>query len=84
MMTEFETYLTTKKIDPKAFASRKKEVFDEFESLFMQMHPESFTAQKLFLINSIRREFPLKEEATSTKKPVKTKMKPKIAPRIKK
>jgi len=26
------------------------------------MHPNSFTAQKLFLINPIRRAFPLKEE----------------------
>ena len=35
-----------------------------------QVHPDSFTAQKLFLINPIRRKFPLKEtEASKTTRP---------------
>jgi hypothetical protein len=80
----FEEYLKSKKIDPKSFAKRDPERFSNFENIFNQLHPNSFTQQKLFLINRIRRAFPLKEDATS-ETVVKTKqVKPKIAPRIKK
>ena len=41
--------------------------YEDFDRLFSQMHPESFTAQKLFLINDIRRRFTLTEEASVTK-----------------
>lgn len=83
-MSEFTEYLKSKKIDPAGFKSRKPDQYSDLENIFDQVHPNSFTAQKLFLINAIRREFPLKEEENKEKKPVKAKMKPKIAPRIKK
>ncbi|OEK05462.1 hypothetical protein [Roseivirga misakiensis] len=68
----FESYLIKKKIDPKGFAQGEPERFREFEELFNQVHPDSFTAQKLFLINSTRRAFPLQEEeeVKVTKKPM--------------
>ncbi len=78
----FEEYLTSKKIDPVRFKRAEPAQFESFEKLFQELHPNSFTAQKLFLINQIRRRFTLKEEATKLAK--KPQMKPKIAPRIKK
>ncbi|MBO3700797.1 hypothetical protein [Roseivirga sp. E12] len=74
----FDDYLVKKKIDPKAFAKGQSKRFEEFKNLFDQVHPDSFTAQKLFLINKTRRTYPLGEvEVEKTaKKPM---MKPKIA-----
>lgn len=74
----FNDYLAKKKIDLKAFAQGQPDRFEEFQELFNQVHPDSFTAQKLFLINNIRRVYPLKEEVVDTvvKKPM---MRPKIS-----
>ena len=74
---DFKTYLKQKKIDPKGFAANEMEKFMELKKLYDQVHPNSFTAQKLFLINKIRRNYPLPEESeqVAEKKPV---MKPKI------
>lgn len=74
----FNDYLVKKKIDPKVFAEGEPDRFKEFKTLFDQVHPDSFTAQKLFLINKTRRAYPLKEEAVEkeVKKPM---MRPKIA-----
>lgn len=76
----FKEYLQTKKIDPKGFALGEPEQFREFKLLFDQLHPESFTAQKLFLINKIRRRFPYSEPAEADVKEIpKAKMiKPKL------
>jgi len=86
---EFATYLEEKKIDSKAFEKAEPEQWTEFERIFMQMHPKSFTAQKLFLINGIRRKYPLKvaegEEGKEVKKKVaKPVMKPTTKPKPKK
>ena len=59
MILTFNDYLTAKKIDANSFAKAEAERFREFYDLFNQVHPESFTAQKLFLINQIRRKYPL-------------------------
>lgn len=56
----FEEYLSGKKIDAVAFEQAEKDLVHEWRQEFDQMHPNSFTAQKLFLINGIRRRFPLK------------------------
>lgn len=74
---DFKTWLKLKKIDPKSFASAEMERFMELKKLFDQVHPNSFAAQKLFLINNIRREYPLQEEV---EKPTQRKamVKPKI------
>lgn len=58
----FEEYLVTKKIDTKTFSQQEAERFQEWEQLFSQIHPESFTAQKKFLINDVRRKYLLKNE----------------------
>ena len=47
---DFKTWLKQKKIDPKAFASKEMERFMELKKLFDQVNPNSFIAQKLFLI----------------------------------
>jgi len=67
---DFKTFLQQKKIDPKGFAQQRQEEYVRWEKLFDQVHPNSFTAQKLFLINQGRREFPLpkEEEAPKVKK----------------
>ncbi|MEK6477141.1 hypothetical protein WJR50_06390 [Catalinimonas sp. 4WD22] len=64
-MQEFEEYLSSKKIDAKAFKEEKPEMWENWRSLFYTMHPNSFTQQKLFLINPIRRQFPIKENVGS-------------------
>lgn len=73
----FNSFLKTKKIDPTAFAKAEMELFMEWKNLYDQVHPNSFTQQKLFLINKVRRQFPLPEEAEKVvkKKPM---AKPKI------
>lgn len=59
---DFETYLQQKKIDSQQFKSQELEKWIEWQTLFEQIHPESFTAQKKFLINDIRRKYHLKED----------------------
>lgn len=60
---EFEEYLTAKKIDKIAFREADPERFGEWKQVFQTMHPESFTAQKKFLINEIRRRYHLNDQA---------------------
>ncbi len=57
---DFETYLTSKKIDPQLFQQGEPDLWKTWSIEFEQMHPLSFTAQKLYLINPIRRKYPLK------------------------
>ena len=78
---EFEEYLIGKKIDPAKFKKGEPSTFEELSELFSQVHPNSFTQQKLFLINPIRRKYTLTDEELVKKpvsaKPVRPKMKPK-------
>lgn len=55
----FDAYLISKKIDAQQFEQGNPQQFRDFKELFEQIHPKSFTAQKLFLINGIRRSYPL-------------------------
>ena len=57
----FEEYLASKKIDSKLFYEKETAVWTSWKTEFDQMHPNSFTAQKLYLINPIRRKYQLKE-----------------------
>jgi hypothetical protein len=59
----FEAYLIGKKIDPEKFRAGDPAIWQEFATIFPQMHPKSFTAQKLYLINGIRRKYPLNKSA---------------------
>ncbi len=56
----FAEYLIDKKIDEELFQQGEPGRWQEFRALFAQMHPESFTTQKKFLINDIRRRYQLK------------------------
>lgn len=56
----FSEYLASKKIDEVAFLANEKQLFEEWKTLFEQVHPDSFTAQKKFLINPIRRKYLVK------------------------
>lgn len=58
----FEEYLRDRKIDSDAFRRDKPEQWENLRNLFEQVHPNSFTAQKKFIINDIRRKYHLQEE----------------------
>jgi len=64
----FEQYLISKKIDSARFFQQEPEQWKAWKIEFEQMHPQSFTSQKLYLINPIRRKYkyiaPAKEEQT--------------------
>jgi hypothetical protein len=65
----FEEYLISKKISSSAFQQADPERFAEWASEFVQMSPVSFTAQKLYFINNIRRKCPLEKASVTTSKP---------------
>jgi hypothetical protein len=56
----FIEYLTGKKIDSQRFQQAEPAQFAEWEQLFEQLHPDSFTAQKKFLLNNTRRKYLLR------------------------
>jgi len=73
----FEEFLVSKKIDSQAFRAAEPDLWKEWNALFDQMSPVSFTSQKLYLINPLRRKFHLKviepaekPETPSAPKPV--------------
>ena len=76
--SDFKNYLIAKLIDPAKFKLAELELYTELAEIFDQMHPNSFTAQKLYLINPIRRKYKL--VATTNDAPDKPKkmFKPKI------
>lgn len=57
----FEDYLISKKIDSAAFLQAEPERWKTWKEEFEQVHPKSFTAQKLYLINPLRRRYLLKD-----------------------
>jgi hypothetical protein len=62
----FEEYLLNKKIDKAAFQQAEPERYNEWKHEFAQMSAKSFTAQKLYLINFIRRKYLIKTETKQT------------------
>jgi hypothetical protein len=85
-MQTFEEYLGSKKIDSKRFREAEPERWQAWKALFEQVHPSSFTQQKLFLINETRRKYRLEAGDEPAAKKPKAGMKPKIklAPKTKK
>jgi len=73
----FEEYLTSKRIDASAFKEKEEELYDSLQAFFDQVHPDSFTQQKLFLINPLRRKYHLKKDDTEPKQKPKKPIKPK-------
>lgn len=61
MIDTLEAYCIHKKIDPKAFQASERPLWDIWAAEFQVMHPNSFTEQKKFLINKIRRQYPLQD-----------------------
>lgn len=55
----FEEYLKSKRIESERFKSAEPELWRSWQQDFGQMHPNSFTVQKLNLINAIRRKYTL-------------------------
>ena len=58
----FDEYLSKKKINANTFREANPERYWRFVAIFEQMHEDSFTAQKLYLLNSIRRLYPLPKQ----------------------
>lgn len=65
----FDEYLISKKIDAQAFQKAEPALFHSWRDEFEQMHVNSFTVQKLNLINPIRRKYQLKENVQDVEKP---------------
>ncbi len=53
----FDDYLAQKKIDAERFRGTEPNRYDEWQKEFCQMHPDSFTVQKKFLLNDTRRKY---------------------------
>ena len=79
---DFKEFLIGKKIDPQLFEKNEPDNYIKWKSEFEEMHPKSFEARKLFLINGIRRKYKynLSEDA---KRPASSPVKPVIKPKIK-
>ncbi len=49
----FEEYLSAKKINHETFLWADPKMYLELKKIFNQVHPDSFTMQKKFLINEL-------------------------------
>lgn len=79
----FEEYLINKKIDSGAFKAAEPARWKEWQTLFEQVSEQSFTVQKLYLINPTRRKYLLKTDSTEPPKaPLPKPGKPVIKPKI--
>lgn len=58
MQNLFDEYLSKKKIEATLFKASEPALYHRFSLAFEQMHEDSFTAQKLYFINAIRRKYP--------------------------
>jgi hypothetical protein len=57
----FEEYCIKKKIDSAAFFAQEPDRWKIWKLEFEQMHPNSFTEQKKFMINETRRKYLLQD-----------------------
>jgi len=79
----FEEFLVSKKIDSQAFRAAEPDLWKEWNALFDQMSPVSFTSQKLYLINPLRRKFHLKVIEPTEKPETPSATKPVMRPKPK-
>lgn len=56
---KFEEYCSTKNIDAIAFENAEKLYYADLKVIFEQISEASFTQQKMFIINKIRRKYQL-------------------------
>lgn len=75
---EFDEYLSSKKINASKFKTGDRDLYDKLKLLFDQVHPNSFTQQKLFLINRTRRKYLLESKEEEKPIPISYKQRPKI------
>ena len=54
---DFNEFLDKKNIDFLKFQQNEPSIYSDWKELFCLVHPDSFIAQKKFLINNIRRRF---------------------------
>jgi hypothetical protein len=59
---EFSEYLIQKNICSASFSATEPALFRNWSDAFILLHPASFTEQNKFIINKIRRKYPLKKE----------------------
>jgi len=78
----FEDYLKSKKIDSAAFLRSEPERWKTWSAEFEQVHPNSFTLQKLNLINPLRRKYLLKQEPIKMSESAESQQVPKPAEAI--
>jgi hypothetical protein len=57
----FDDYLISKKIDRNLFENLDSNLFRTWENTFNLIHPLSFTEQNKFIINKLRRKYPINE-----------------------
>ena len=57
MNTTFDDYLAKKKIDANTFRADNPDLYWRFSAIFDCVHEDSFTAQKLYWINKLRRMY---------------------------
>ncbi|MCS6796543.1 MAG: hypothetical protein RMJ97_02205 [Raineya sp.] len=55
-----ETYFEKKNIDWQKLSLQEPQLWKKLQDDFAQMHPNSFEMQKKFILNKIRRKYPLK------------------------
>lgn len=83
----FEEYCQSKKIDPQLFKNKEPERFEEWKQIFNTVSINSFTQQKLFLINETRRKYKLTEKISNINAdeavPVNTTTKASFKPKFK-
>ena len=53
----WEEYCISKKIDAEKFNAAQPQQWQALKEIFEQVHPNSFTEQKKFIINDLRRRF---------------------------
>jgi hypothetical protein len=58
----FSEYLISKNIDESSFSAGENAMYSQWKNVFDQSSPNSFTDQKKFKINQIRRKYLLKSE----------------------
>jgi hypothetical protein len=80
----FEEYLKSKKIDSALFKAAESQRWQEWSLEFEQMHPDSFSSQKLYQLNAVRRKYKLIElnSAEGASKPVAPRVVMKPKPKI--
>ena len=79
-MLTFTEYCNSKSINAIQFKRSDEILYNDLEVYFNQVHPDSFTAQKLFLINELRRRYHfLKPDEKNVSTGGKSNIKPKIS-----